>query len=105
MKDELRFTTIADGEQSVIIPGILRMLVLSADSLAFKMLRLHMERLTLAKELDRSCWIALIAQASSHRYRHAFVMNWVMLFAVTVKMLEYALKALEVKINDKELQV
>lgn len=40
MKDEWRFTSMVNGEQSVIIPGAFWMHVLSADSLVSKMLRL-----------------------------------------------------------------
>ena len=101
IQDEWRFTTTANGEQFVMITGTLAMLVLSADNLVFQMLRLLMGVLILVEELGKFGWMMLNVGDMSRRYHLALVHRGEIIIVVTMKMQEYAVKAIEVRISYK----
>ena len=104
MKDEWRFTIMVHGEQFVMISGTSEMLVLSADSLVFQMLRLLTEVLILVKGLDRFGLTMLVVQVMSHRYFHAAIVEWEVTTVVTVKTRAYVVMT-QVRVSDKTLKV
>ena len=77
------------------------MLVLFADSLVFQMLRLliRAQVIILVMELVRFGWIRSTVEVTSPRYHLVLVIGGDITTAVTVKMLEYAVKAVEVVIS------
>jgi hypothetical protein len=104
VKDEWRFTITVHGEQFVMIPGTSEMLVLSADSLVFQMLRLLTGVLILVKGMDRFGLMMLVVQVMSHRYFHAGMEEWEVITVVTMKTLAYVVMT-QVRVNDKKLNM
>ena len=96
---------MADGEQFVMIVGTSEMLVLSADSLAFQMLRLLTRVIVFAMELDRFGLTMLIVEVMSHRYLHALIEDGEVMTVAIVKTRGYDVMILEVRVNDKKLNV
>ena len=96
---------MADGEQFVMIIGTSTMLVLSADSLAFQMLRLLTRVIVFAMELDRFGLTMLIVEVMSHRYLHALIEDGEVMTVAIVKTRGYDVKILEVRVNDKKSNV
>ena len=101
IQDEWRFTTTANGEQFVMITGTLAMLVLSADNLVFQMLRLFMGMPILVEELGKFGWMMLCVEDMSRRYHLALAHRGEIIIVVMLKMQEYAVKAIEVRISYK----
>jgi hypothetical protein len=83
-----------------MIPGTSEMLVLSADSLVFQMLRLLTGVLILVKGLDIFGLTMLVVQVMSHPYFHAAIVEWEVTTVVTVKTRGYAVIT-QVRVNDK----
>jgi hypothetical protein len=77
------------------------MLVLSADSLVFKMQRLLTKVVTFPMELDEYGLTMFIVEVMSQRYFHADILGGEIITVVTTKMLVFAVTALEVRINLK----
>ena len=75
------------------------MLVLSADSLVFKMQRLLTKVVTFPMELDEYGLTMFIVEVMSQRYFHADILGGELTTVVTMKMLVFAV--LEVRINLK----
>ena len=96
-----RFTITADGEQFVMITGTSTMLVLSADSLVFQMLRMLIKVVTLVKGLDRFGLTMLIVTVMSHGYLRADIMDGEVTTVIIVKTPGYDVKILEVRMNVK----
>ena len=71
------------------------MLVLSATNLVFQVLRLlfRVKIIILVMELVRFGWMRSSVEETSPRYYLAFVIRGDITTAVTMKMLEYAVKA------------
>ena len=90
MKDEWRCTITVHGELFVMMGGTSTMLVLSAERLVFKMLRLLCVALILAKGLDRFGLTKLIVQVMSHRYIHAPIAKLQFTTVITLKTQGYA---------------
>jgi hypothetical protein len=61
--------------------------------------------LVLVVGLDRFGLTMLIVQVMSHRYFRADIGEWEFTTVITVKTLGFAVKALEVRINDKNLNI
>ena len=78
------------------------MLVLSADSLVFKMQRLLTKVVMFRMELDEYGLTMFIVEVTSQRYFHADILGGEITTVVTMKMLGFAVEALEVRINDNE---
>jgi hypothetical protein len=81
------------------------MLALSADNLVFKMLRSLTKIVILVPALDRFGLTMLIVQVMSHRYFRADIEEREFITVVTVKTRGFVVKALEVRINYKNLNV
>ena len=77
------------------------MLVLSADSLVFKMQRLLTKVVTFPMELDEYGLTMFIVEVMSQRYFHADILGGEIITVLTTKMLVFAVTALEVRINLK----
>jgi hypothetical protein len=104
-KDEWKFTITVHGEQFVMMFGTSEMLVLSADSLVFQMLRLLTGVLILVKGLDRFGLTMLVVQVMSHRYFHAAIVEWEVTTVVTVKTRAYVVMTKVRVSHDKILNV
>ena len=78
------------------------MLVLSADSLVFKMQRLLTKVVMFRMELDEYGLTMCNVEVTSQRYFHADILGGEITTVVTMKMLGFAVEALEVRINYKE---
>jgi hypothetical protein len=81
------------------------MLVLSADSLVLKMLRIMSVVLHLVVGLDRFGLTMLNVQVMSHRYFRADMGEWEFTTVATVKMRGFAVETVQVRINDKNLNI
>ena len=77
------------------------MLVLSADSLVFQMLRLPTKRAILARGLDRFGLMESLVVVMSHRYFHANITDGGIMIAFITKTQGYVVQNVEVKINNK----
>ena len=84
--------------------GTSTMLVSPADSLVFQMLRLFIRGVTFAMELDGFGLTIFIVKVMSHRYFHALIMEWEDTTVIMVKMQGYAVKKLQVRMNDKKIK-
>jgi hypothetical protein len=77
------------------------MLVLSADSSVFKMQRLLTKVVTFPMELDEYGLTMFIVEVMSQCYFHADILAGELTTVVTMKMLVFAVTALEVRVNLK----
>ncbi len=102
-KEGWKFSITEHGEQFVIILGTSKMLVLSADSLVFQMLRSLSSVVTLVKGLDQFGLTILVVQVMSHRYFHAFILECEVDTVIIVKTRGYDVKILKVRMNDKKI--
>jgi hypothetical protein len=78
------------------------MLVLSADYLVFSMLKLPTKVVIFPMEVDGSGLTMCNVEVMSYPCFHADILAGEITTVVTVKMLVFAVAALEVRINDKE---
>ena len=101
MQDESRFIITAGGEQFVMMGGTSTMLVSFADSLVLKMLTLLINKVhsTLVRDQDRFGLMKSIVEVMSRRYPHAAIMDGEDTTAVTMKMQEFAVEFVEVRMN------
>jgi hypothetical protein len=81
------------------------MLVLSADSLVLKMQRIMSVVLHLVVGLDRFGLTMLNVQVMSHRYFRADMEEWEFTTVITVKTRGFAVEALGVRKNGKNLNI
>ena len=79
------------------------MLVLSAGSLVFQMLSLLTVVVDMVRGRDRFGLTVFNVEVMSHRYFHADILGGEITTVVTMKTREYAVKTLEVRMNDKSL--
>jgi hypothetical protein len=86
MWDAWRCIITVHGGQLVMMHGDYTMLVLSADSLVFKMQSVLTTKIVMfAMEVDRFGLTILIVQVMSHRYFHADIEEWGFTTVITVK--------------------
>ncbi len=94
-----RWGTVCDDNWDIT------MLVLSAGSLVFQMLRLLTRVIVFGMELDRFGLTMLIVEVMSHRYFHALIIDGEVMTVAMMKTRGYDVKILEVRVNDKKLNV
>ncbi len=107
-QEGLRFTITVHGEQFVMIVGTSTMLVLSADSLVFQMLKMLTRIVTLVVGLDQFCLTIFVVTVTNHRYFHALMEEWEDTTVVIMRTQGYAvkkLKGLQVRMYDKKLNM
>ena len=99
MRDGWRFTITVHGEQFVMMVGAETRLVLSADSLVFKMENVFTGFFR-DREVERFGLTMLIVQVMSHRYFRADIEEREFTTVFTVKTRRCTVEALKVRIND-----
>ena len=101
MKEGSKFTITANGEQSVMIAGTSTMLVSFADSLVLKMRSVLIKTVhsILVKDQERFGWMTSSVEVMSRGYLHAVIMDGVITTALNMKMQEFAVEFVEVRIN------